>query len=51
MMNFAPSRRRLFAGAFALSALSTLPLRAAEIDTGDLQPRHGGDPRRSRVEP
>ena len=41
MMNFAPSRRRLFGGAFALSALSalsTLPLRAAEIDTGDLQP-------------
>lgn len=38
MMNFAPSRRRLLGGALALAAL---PLRAAEIDTGDLKPMTG----------
>jgi Xaa-Pro dipeptidase len=38
MTNFAPSRRRLLGGVLALSALAALPLRAAEVDTGDLQP-------------
>ena len=38
MINFSPNRRRLLGGALALAAL---PLRAAEIDTGDLQPMTG----------
>jgi len=38
MMTFAPNRRHLLGGALALAAL---PLRAAEIDTGDLKPMTG----------
>ena len=38
MIDFAPNRRRLLGGALALAAL---PLRAAEIDTGDLKPMTG----------
>jgi Xaa-Pro aminopeptidase len=43
MMNLISNRRRLFGGALALSAMAALPrpLRAAEIDTGDLKSMTG----------